>query len=418
MIRILRRKFIITAMLAISIFLLMLLAVINIGNFAANSRRANQVLNNLVESEGRYTPPEKAPFQPGPGERPAGGPWPRVPALPTADDMLGARYFSVRLDGEGAVTSVDMSHIYAVDGGAAREMAEAACRRSAGSGQIGQFRFRVKQTGDGWFAVFLDVSNQIRSITTVLTISAGISVLCWGAMLLLVILLSRRAIRPIAENIERQKQFVTNAGHEIKTPLSIILINTDALELHLGARRWSRNIRSQALRLNGLMQNLLVLARMDESAGRPAASAFSAGPLLEELLDPYYEIAAERQISIRTDLQPDVTLQANRESIAQLFSILLDNAVRYTPAGGAISLLLTKKGSTAVFQIRNTCVLPDDLDVERLFDRFYRCDSARTQRDGGCGIGLSAARAIAEAHGGTVTAKMEDGDAISFTVRL
>lgn len=418
MIRILRRKFIITAMLAISILLLVLLAVINIGNFAVNNRRNNQVLDNLIESEGLYTPPEEASVQF--YQEPPPGPWPQVPALPTADDMLGARYFFVRFDTEGNITSVDMSHIYAVDGSAAQEMAQIAYNGAADSGQMNQFRYRVTQTLDEQrsFVIFLDISNQIRSITTIFTISVGVSILCWIAMLLLVILLSQKAIKPIAENIEKQKQFVTNAGHEIKTPLSIILINTDALELHLGANKWSQNIRAQTVRLNGLMQNLLVLARMDENVGKLSTSTFSVNLLLDELLYPYHEIAAEHQVTLETNLRPNTFLQANRESITQLFSILLDNAAKYTPAGGTISVSLSLKGTTTVFQIENTCELPEGLDLEKLFDRFYRCDSARTQKNGGYGIGLSAAQAIVHAHGGTITADTEDGNTIRFIVKL
>lgn len=418
MIRILRRKFIITAMLAITILLLVLLAVINIGNFTLNSQRANQVLDNLVESEGLYTPPKEAPIRF--YQKPPPGPWPKVPALPTADDMLGARYFFVRFDIDGSITSIDMSHIHAVTEPDAQEMAQLAYNGGADSGQVNQFRFRVTQTLDGQrsFVVFLDISNQIRSITAIFTISAGISVLCWISMLLLVILLSQRAIKPIAENIEKQKQFVTNAGHEIKTPLSIILINTDALELHLGKNKWSQNIRAQAVRLNGLMQNLLVLAKMDESAGRLPASTFSASLLLEELVHPYYEIAAEKGISLQTGLQPDVTLHANRESIMQLFSILLDNAAKYTPPGGHISVLLASKGKHVMFQMENTCCSLQEIDFAKLFDRFYRCDSARTQKDGGYGIGLSAAQAIVHAHGGTISASAEKDRTILFSVRL
>lgn len=420
MIRILRRKFIITAMLAISILLLILLAVINIGNFAVNSRRTNQMLDNLIESEGLYTPPEEAAVQFRHGGKPIEGPWPQIPAPPTVDDMLGARYFFARFDTNGSITSVDMSHIHAVDRAAAEEMAQMAYSGAADSGQMDRFRFRITKALDGQrgFVVFLDISNQLRSITTIFTISAGISILCWTAMFLLVILLSQRAIRPIAENIEKQKQFVTNAGHEIKTPLSIILINTDALELHLGENKWSQNIRTQTMRLNGLMQNLLVLAKMDENTSKLPVSTFSVNLLLDELLYPYYEIAAQREISLETELRPDTFLQANRESIAQLFSILLDNAVKYTPAGGTISVFLSLKGNTTVFQIKNTCELPDGLDLEKLFDRFYRCDSARTQKNGGYGIGLSAARAIVQAHGGTITASTEDGTALCFWVKL
>ena len=140
--------------------------------------------------------------------------------------------------------------------------------------------------------ICLDVSSQQRSVATVLLVSTLIGLLCWLAMLMLVILLSKKAIRPIAVTLEKQKQFVTNAGHELNPPLAILLANTDALELHQGETKWSRNIRTQTVRLNGLMQNLLVLAKMDEGRGSLPTSEFSFSLLIEEVLDFYREAAA------------------------------------------------------------------------------------------------------------------------------
>lgn len=415
MIRVLRRRFVISAMAAISVLLLVLLGVINIGNISVNKRRTDQVLNKLSESEGMYIPPEEA--RPSPAEKKRA--LPRSPEAPTPDEMLGARYFFVRFDADGEIVSVDMKHIHAVGRDEVREMARAAYDGGGASGQMEHFRFRITKAEDsrGSFVIFLDVSNQMRSVRTVFVISLAVGAFCWASMLLLVLLLSQKAIRPIAENIEKQKQFVTNAGHEIKTPLSIILINTDALELHLGANKWSENIRTQTLRLTELMKNLLTLAKLDEGGGKLPESVFSASLLLEELTYPYYEIAADREITLSADYQNGVMLRANRESIMQLFSILLDNAAKYTPSGGRIEAALSGSGKHAVFQVRNTCDMPRDTDLTKLFDRFYRCDSARTQKDGGCGIGLSAARAIVQAHGGTITASRE-GDLILFTVKL
>ncbi|MDE7000334.1 MAG: HAMP domain-containing histidine kinase [Lachnospiraceae bacterium] len=419
MIQILRRRFIITAMLAISVLLLVLLGVINTGNIIVNNQQINQVLNNLIESEGLYTPPEEAMVQFSPTED-STRTWPQIPASPTTDDMLGARYFFVRFDIDGEITSADISHIHIVGITEAQEMARAVYDGTADTGRIERFQFRMTQALDqqSSLVIFLDVSAKIRSIFAIFMISFAVGAVCWAAMLLFVTILSKKAIQPIAENIEKQKQFVTNAGHEIKTPLSIILISTDALELHLGANKWSQNIRSQAVRLTGLMQNLLTLAKMDESGGKLPASTFSANLLLEELLHPYYEIAAEKGISLQTDVQPDVMLHANRESIMQLFSILLDNAVNYTPFDGHITVLLASKGKRMIFQIENTCDTLKEMDVAKLFDRFYRCDSARTQKNGGYGIGLSAARAIVHAHGGSITVDKEEDTAIRFMVKL
>ena len=255
MIQILRRRFIITAMLAISVLLLVLLGVINTGNIIVNNQQINQVLNNLIESEGLYTPPEEAMVQFSPTED-ATRTWPQIPASPTTDDMLGARYFFVRFDTDGEITSADISHIHIVGITEAQEMARAVYDGTADTGRTERFQFRITQALDrqSSLVIFLDVSAKIRSISTIFMISFAVGAVCWAAMLLFVTILSKKAIQPIAENIEKQKQFVTNAGHEIKTPLSIILISTDALELHLGANKWSQNIRSQAVRLTGLMQ--------------------------------------------------------------------------------------------------------------------------------------------------------------------
>ena len=254
---------------------------------------------------------------------------------------------------------------------------------------------------------------------TVLLVSCVGGLLCWFTMLLLVILLSKRAIYPIAQNMEKQKQFVTNAGHEIKTPLAIILANTDAMELHNGKNKWSQNIRAQTVRLNGLMQNLLTLAKMDESGDGVPMSEFSAYLLMEETLDLFRETAEEKGITLQTELATDIMLRANRESIMQLVSILLDNATKYTPLNGNITVSLKKTDKQAVLQVKNTCEEPPEENLEKMFDRFYRGDTARTQSRGGYGIGLSAARAITEAHGGTITASYEKKTKVmTFTVKL
>ena len=191
------------------------------------------------------------------------------------------------------------------------------------------------------------------------------------------------------------------------------------MELHQGETKWSRNIRTQTVRLNGLMQNLLVLAKMDEEIGSLPTSEFSLSLLIEEVLDFYQEAAAAKRICLDAVIQPDVMLRANRESIVQLLSVLLDNAVQYTPTEGSIQVVLTKEKSGIVVQVENSVDTPPDGDLERLFDRFYRGDPARTQKSGGYGIGLSAARAVAEAHGGTVTARYDWPRAtMIFTVKL
>lgn len=365
----------------------------------------------LSENDGRF-PPQQEPPRDGPQF------FPRF----DREFTMSSRFFLVFVDGLGEIAGTDVSQIASVSETEAEALAQEVLgqKTTPESGSIGQFRYKASpdRAGGGTVLVFLDTTAQLHSILTVLAISICIGLLCWLLMLLLVILLSKKAISPIAQSMEKQKQFVTNAGHEIKTPLAIILANTDALELHTGENKWSHNIRTQTIRLNGLMQNLLTLSKMEENTAKLQAEDFCASHLLEETLHPFYEVAALNHISIQAEIQPEIMLHANREHITQLFSILFDNAVKYTNPDGKIEISFKKTDKSALLNVKNTVnALPQD-EPEKLFDRFYRGDSARTQKGGGYGIGLSVARAITEANKGSIHAAYEQGPAIRFTVRL
>lgn len=230
-------------------------------------------------------------------------------------------------------------------------------------------------------------------------------------MLLVVLLLSKRAIKPIAVNLERQKQFVTDAGHELKTPIAIILANVEALELLGGESKWSRNIREQAARLNGLTQNMLTLAKADE-ARKVATTEFSLSLLTAEYAEMFREPMSMRAITLDAEIAEGVTVRAVRADTARVLSILLDNAARYAKEGSTVRLSL--RGTC--LRIENECDALPNCPPEKLFDRFYRADGART--GGGYGIGLSAAEAILVAVGGTVTAEYIGTDRIAFTVQF
>ena len=263
-----------------------------------------------------------------------------------------------------------------------------------------------------------DIQTEARHrVLSMLVLSAAGVALCWLGMLALVVVLSRRAIAPVAESIQKQKEFVTNAGHELKTPLAIIRANTEAMELRQGESKWSRNIKDQIVRLNGLMENLLLLARMDETAEPPPAERVDLTALAEESICGFREGAALRGIRLEGDLQPNVAVRSNPGHMSQLLSVLLDNGVKYTEPNGHIGVTLARAGTHALLQVRNSPAnLPED--PAQLFDRFYRGDPARTQTTGGYGIGLSAARAMVEAWQGTIRAGMEGEDTVVFTVSL
>ncbi len=412
----LQRRFVTTAMVAVTALLVCLLGVINVANIVVANRQIRDVLSELTGSEGAYTPP-------GPPPEPGRDGADAVTQGPNPDRVMGARFFMAFFSPEGQLDRVDVSHIYAVTEETARTIAQEVREQGRASGRYAQFCYALTELDEGGsFLLFLDISAQQASVRTVLLASCLVGAVCWAAMLLLVIALSRRAIAPIARNIERQKQFVTNAGHEIKTPLAIIRTNLDAMELGGGENRWSRNIRAQTDRLTGLMQNLLTLAKLDEAGQALPMQQFSAGLLVEETLDLYREAAEADGIRIAADVQEGLTLRANRESLMQLLSILLDNAVKYSPHGPGehrVAMSLGQSDRWVRLQVRNDCAEPPEADLERMFDRFYRGDAARTQSGGGYGIGLSAARAILEAHGGSICADYDrEAAQMVFTARF
>ena len=414
MIKTLQRKFVLTAMSAVTLLLLLLLGAINAANFSMVSRRLDRTLELLGAAGGDIgnLPPVQRRAPEGP-RLPFGIP---NPPRNDYDIFMSSNYFVVRFNPQGEAVFVDVSRTSTVSEEEAAALAEAALESGQASGASGHFRYRIEKSPLGTAAVFLDTSGEAVSLLQVLGLSVIAGLACWGLMLILVILLSKRAIRPIAENIQRQKQFVTNAGHEIKTPLAIIQSNTEAMELYTGESKWSRRIKEQTVRLNGLVQDLLLLARMDEGAAPGEPANFSLSELLAGSLEEFAQSMESKGLALTTQIQPDVAIHADREQIRQLLSILLDNCVKYAAPQGQVEVRLERADSHVKLQMQNTCEALPQVPPEKLFDRFYRADAARTQKSGGYGIGLSVARSLAQANRATVAASYVQPNAVRLTV--
>lgn len=459
MVKTLQKKFIITAMIAITVLLVVTLGAVNVFNISRLRNEMTNTLTMLVENDGMRPGdnagnPQLATMTDGMQDPPAANgtdqnqmevpdgvivpdvePTDNQPEPPEARDdkrpnlfnpeisedmAMAARYFLVRFDMDGQIIYTDVNNISSVDEEIANAYASEVYVSGKTSGKKEEFRYRVQASKDGRGTniVFLNVSSDRQSMLAVMLISSLIFVVGWGLMLLLVIALSKRAIRPIAENLEKQKQFVTDAGHEIKTPLAIILANTEAMELHNGESKWSKNIRKQTERLSGLMKNLLTLARMEEGTAPVVMTDLDMSKLTKEVSDSFVESAKLKQIKLQTKIASDIKLHANREEMTQLLTILLDNAVKYSVEQADIVLTLAKHGKEVTLCCENKCEKLPDVEADRLFDRFYRSDAARTQKSGGYGIGLSVARAIVQNHKGKITAEYKEGNRIVFKVEL
>lgn len=421
MVKTLQKKFMITTMFVVSILICGMVGAFNILNYYTEYKEYEKTLDFLegeMQKEGR---PQEGP-PPGeeqPQNEKGNEPYQEPPQAPpqgqnmqpharTREDVKAARFFWVLFSEKEEILEENIKHMASLGQEEAEKKAKEVYdtwkKTGKKEGMIQKLKYRVSENKEknGIQVIFLDTTTQFYSRLSMLLVSLYVGSICWLLMLFLSFWLSKRAIRPIAENIERQKQFVTNAGHEIKTPLAIITANIDAMELIQGESKWSKNIRNQALRLNGLMQTLLTLSRMEEQTFEKTKVAFSQ--LIEETVQPYVESVSVRQIQLTTQIARGVTLQGNEESLRQLVSILLDNARKYTQKGGQIQIRLSTENGKVIVEVKNTCDSLPEAPPEKLFERFYRGDDARTQKSGGYGIGLSVAKAIVASHKGYIQA--------------
>lgn len=399
----LRKKFILFAMSAVTVLLVVLIGAINGFSWIILDRQSDDILHTLVSGDEKFPQME---FR---------EPKPFAPPM-NMDTIQSARFFTVLTDQNGTVLDVNIDQISSVS---MEQAAQYAARITDVCGKIDGYKYEVKQFGPDRLIFFIDTANQFSTFVMILSVSTAIAFLCWLLILLFVVLLSKHAVRPILAGIEKQKQFITNAGHELKTPLAIIQSNNDAATLIYGESKYSKNIRTQTQRLNVLMTNLLTLAKLDEETKLPTEYV-DISELICGMLPVCEDAAAEKQIAFSSSIQPHVFLQVHRDTFAQMISILLDNAVKYTPEGGMIRVCVMNDGGHIEITEENTCETPSNSDPERLFERFYRGDSARTQSNpsSGYGIGLSAARAIAETFGGKLTAEYTATGKICFVARF
>lgn len=428
MIASLKRKFIVSAMIAVTVLLLALLGVVNAGNAWVNSRETARLLENLIQMEGLRPPafpdgaaPPSPPWGEAPSKKPAGT-WEEgrgfMMDTPTDNDRLAAVYFTARVV-DGTVVHTDVSHISSVSDEEAVAYTVSVLNEGKTAGFWGSFRYASGHTlGGETIYVFLENSNRRNAVIRVAVLSVLAGLGSWLLMLGLVVLLARRTIAPIAENMARQRQFVTDAGHEFKTPLAIIQANTEAMELIAGENKWSRNIKAQTARLTELTQDLLTLARTEEVTSEGGFAPLDLSDLAEKTAQMFQTPMEQKGLRLEAVLSPGVTVPGSEQQLGSLLSILFDNAVKYAARDTALRLTLKRDEKTCALRLENACEQLPDCPPDRLFDRFYRGDAARTQNSGGFGIGLSAARAIAVQHRGRLEAEYPAKDRIAFTVSL
>lgn len=407
----LQKKFILICALSVLAVILLVFALMTAFNVSSMNRNLDILADSVSAGGGRFPdrgkeePPHKA-------EKPADR---DNFDFITPETPFSTRHFTVWFDREGAVARVNTESIHSVTDEGAEQLALKAAGSKKDRGWLSSYRYKVYDTEGGRAVVFIDGSMSRAATVQSITISAAVLLSCAALVLLMIILLSKRAVKPIAESYERQRQFVTDANHELKTPLTLILANLDIAEGELGHNEWLDDIRTEGHRMTELVNQLVALSRMDEEQPLNLAPV-DLGETVADVVSDFRAPAESSGKRLEAVVGEDIHCLGDESLLRRLLSILLDNAIKYCDEGGEISLRLERRRHI-LLTVENSYAAVGQLELNRLFDRFYRADPARTFT-GGYGIGLSIAKAIAEQHKGDIAAYKKDNSHIGFKVTL
>ena len=282
---------------------------------------------------------------------------------------------------------------------------------------------QVKNADGGAHIAFLDISAERRVLNNLILTFAAVGLLCLLLIILISLFFANRAIRPIEAAWQKQKQFIADASHELKTPLTTINTNVDVLLAHSDETiaeqsKWLLYIKGEAERMSKLTNDLLYLANLDHTEDKKLlVSSFSLSEAVESVMLTSEAALFEKEITVEEEIQPEIEIRGNQDQIKQLILILLDNAMKYTPPQGRIAVTLHRQEKLTSLCVSNTGEEIPKEDREKIFDRFYRTDKSRARESGGYGLGLAIARAIAESHSGSIGVRCED-HLNTFTVIL
>lgn len=412
MLKRLQRRFTAIAMFAlVSVFLVQTLAV-NVINIYQRDLEARTILRVIAENNGTlpsgfyqsedYFDSFFNPFYESATETP-----------------YSTRYFVVEFIGN-KVTRINTEHIAAVDPNLAFEYASQVYKKDFGYGFLESYRYYYVNQGLKSMIVFLDFQQDRIQTMVLATISTFVSFCSVFVLLFLVHWLSKKAIKPIELSIIKQKQFITDASHELKTPLSIISADVEVMELCQGGNEWLTSIKNQTVRMNHLVKNMVELSKLHELQDDSVKELFNITEAVLDTASNFEAVAKIKEKDYAYSAVSDLKYYGNEADIRQLVAILCDNAIKYTNEKGSIRLTLYKAGKNIVIEITNSCDKIDNATVERMFDRFYRADSsrARDNKTGGYGIGLSIAKAIVEKHKGKIRAYTTGEHFVTFKVVL
>lgn len=409
MFRKLRIRFIAIASLAILIVLFSVVGVLISARHIQTVNEINKILTLISDNDGTFPSVSKATSELG--------------NTVSVDTLFQYRYFSAVIDKDGNITSLNSSSISDLTD----EQVESYLTKINKSGdRSGDFRYNnhtysylvTDESDDSKLIVVLDSTNQVEENMTLLHLSLWMSGVSFIFFVLMVSIFSGRVIEPFIRNYERQRRFITNAGHELKTPLAIISANNELVEMMNGESEWTKSTNDQVERLTGLINSLVAMARLEEQP-EVVLTDLNFSAISEDAAEDFKGPVIKDGKQFVMEIQPDIHVKAEEKSLFELVTLLVDNANKYCDAGGTVSVKLSKANrlSKARLEISNTYAEGKNVDYSKFFERFYREDESHNNKKSGYGIGLSMAQTMVKLFKGSISVSYSR-DTITFLVSL
>lgn len=412
MIKRMQRKFILISTLALVIVLLTIIgSITSIAYYRAKSE-VNSVLTMLIDNDGRLSakhvhPRKSSLFQ----------------SRISREGMFQYRYFSAKITDGGDNININNQHILTVQPQAIVQLARQVSARKQNSGTVRyngtNYAYKIKRGHRSTKIVFLDESLLMSESNEILRVGVGIGVISLLLYTVILAAFSRRAIRPIIEAERRQREFIANAGHELKTPLTVIEANTEMMELTNGENEWTTNTKSQIQRLTRLINNLVSLARVGEQPD-VEITTINVSEIAKKVANSFKVVAEQDGQKFGINIQKGLTAEGEEYRFEELINILLDNANKYCDPNGNIQLTLNKAkhSKTVNLTVANSYADGKNVNYNKFFERFYRGDTShKIGKKSGFGIGLAMAQQIVTIFHGKIKAQYKNG-MISFHVTL
>lgn len=329
--------------------------------------------------------------------------------LSNKDQWYATRYFTVIFDNNNQVTDIKADRIASIDVSQAKQYALMVTKNMFNFGSFGDYYYQVAKQKDRTIVVFLDCSNQIRLTSRVLYMA--LMLIGFGSIISFLVLraLSYKAIAPEIKNAEQQKQFITNASHELKTPLAVIKANTQVQEMMNGKDEWTESTMRQVDRMTGLIQNLVTIVRAEEKEDAGDRIDTDVTEAIKDTVKSYVPVAENAGKTLNQNIAENVHMKAVESQIRQLATLLIDNAIKYCDDKGTIDVTVVQKGKGIRLTVSNSYAEGKNVDYSKFFERFYRADTSHNVDKGGYGIGLSIAESLVKQYNGSINASWKDG---------